>query len=112
MNEYIFYTAEGETIPPLRDKEVDNCQLLGRTYGVNANAAEASLIEENPWIREAGFDIQKAFREQLFTTQQREDLKALLLYIHKKDQENSPLNLNNDKAIKETMRRLKMACNG
>ena len=33
MNEYIIYTAEGYTIAPNENVEVENCQMLGCTYG-------------------------------------------------------------------------------
>lgn len=29
MNEYVFYTTEGVTLPPKGDEVVDNCQILG-----------------------------------------------------------------------------------
>lgn len=29
MNEYIFYTAEGISLAPNQNVEIDNCQVLG-----------------------------------------------------------------------------------
>lgn len=50
MNEYIFYTAEGLTYPPREDKEVENCQVLGRGCGTNEIEARENLIKQCPWI--------------------------------------------------------------
>lgn len=50
MNEYIIYTAEGYTIAPNENIEVENCQVLGCTYGNNAEEAQDNLLRENHWI--------------------------------------------------------------
>ncbi len=55
MNEYIFYTTEGNTIAPNEDYGVENCQVLGCAYGNNKYEAKDNLMKENPWISEAGF---------------------------------------------------------
>mgnify|MGYP006873045416 CR=1 FL=1 len=65
MNEYIFYTNEGFTYSPRDSKMVENCQVLGRSEGYDAAEAEKSLLEENPWIVECGFDMCKIIREQI-----------------------------------------------
>ena len=56
MREFMFYTLEGYTEGP-HGEEVDNCQLLGRETGENVNQAAKKLIEKNPWIEEAGFNV-------------------------------------------------------
>lgn len=57
MKEYIFYTSEGWTTPPNEYMTVENCQLLGFAKGDNKDNALETLILENPWILECGFDI-------------------------------------------------------
>lgn len=65
MNEYIFYTTEGYTIAPNENVEINNCQVLGRAFGHNANEALKNLQKENPWILEAGFNEHKFIVKQL-----------------------------------------------
>ncbi len=81
MNEYIFYTTEGETIAPDEDVEVDNCQVLGRIKARNAEQAMQLLLQENPWIEEAGFDTAGIIVEQLLTEEQKADIKAIVDYL-------------------------------
>lgn len=57
MIEYLFYTIEGSTIAPNEWYEVENCQLLGFAEGENKESALKTLLSENPWIQEAGFDV-------------------------------------------------------
>ena len=75
MNEYIFYTCEGYTYPPIEDMEVENCQVLGCAEGNNVDEAIHNLLKENPWITECGFNIEEAFCKQLLTDVQREDIE-------------------------------------
>ena len=56
MHEYIFYTLEGFTESPTGE-EVENCQVLGHAIGADAKEAKANLLENNPWIKEKGFDV-------------------------------------------------------
>ena len=81
MNEYIFYTCEGSTYPPREDKEVENCQLLGRAYGKNVREARKLLEEECPWIKECGFNIDEAISKQLLTDENRKDIKTIVEYL-------------------------------
>lgn len=74
MNEYIFYTAEGSTIAPNENIEVENCQVLGRALGNNVEEAQENLIKDNPWIANCGYDIEKAFSKQLLTEIQKFEL--------------------------------------
>lgn len=80
MNEYIFYTAEGLTYPPKEDKEVENCQVLGRGCGTNEIEARENLIKQCPWILECGFDINETIGKQLVT----DDLSASIEQNSKK----------------------------
>ena len=57
MNEYVFYTTEGVTLPPKGDEVVDNCQILGFVKAKNISEAKDLLLEDNPWIVETGFSI-------------------------------------------------------
>lgn len=59
MEEYLFYTAEGVALSP-NGQEVENMQVLGRASGNSEAEALARLVEENPWIREAGFNPKEA----------------------------------------------------
>ena len=67
MNEYIFYTTEGYTIAPNENVKVENCQLLGRACGNTMLEAKKKLMEDNPWIIEAGFHETKFIIKQLLT---------------------------------------------
>ena len=78
MNEYIFYTTEGYTTVPNENIEVDNCQVIGRAIGENQEKALSTLILDNPWIIEAGFDTSKFITKQILTRKQREDILLLL----------------------------------
>ena len=65
MNEYIVYTTEGYAIAPNEDVEVENCQLLGCAYGHDVKEAVRNLLDENPWILEAGFNKSEFIIRQL-----------------------------------------------
>lgn len=71
MNEYIFYTAEGSTIAPNENYEVENCQLLGTAKGKDPNEAKHTLLKECPWILEAAFDPDEMMFRQLLSDNQR-----------------------------------------
>lgn len=81
MNEYLFYTIEGHTSPPLETKAVENCQLLGRAKGRNQTEARQYLLDENPWIDEVGFDIQSAIAQQIIAEKQKETLQEILHFF-------------------------------
>ena len=80
MNEYIFYTAEGVTLPPYEDKGVENCQLLGFAKGKNSSEAKDLLLKENPWIIESGFSISEIWVRQVLTNEQIKDIQAIVDY--------------------------------
>ena len=78
MNEYIFYTCEGYTYSPKEEKEIENCQIIGRAEGKNVAEAQHVLLEANPWIEEYGFDISKAIHKQLLTDENKKDIKTIV----------------------------------
>ena len=55
MNEYIFYTTEGQTLASNIDYDVENCQVLGIAKGDDVQQAEENLLNAYSWITEAGF---------------------------------------------------------
>jgi len=55
MNEYIFYTPQGFTQDP-RGNDIENCQLLGRAFGKSKSQAMESLLNENTWIINQGYN--------------------------------------------------------
>lgn len=65
MNEYIFYTTEGYTQPPRQDKDVNNCQVLGRAFGDNEIIAKKNLLKNNPWIEDYGYNPNKIVTLQI-----------------------------------------------
>ena len=65
MNEYIFYTAEGYTMAPNENVNVENCQLLGTAMGNDEYEAKSNLLNDNPWIIEAGFSPSEIWNRQL-----------------------------------------------
>jgi hypothetical protein len=77
MNEYIFSTPEGQTLSP-NGSDVENCQFLGRVSAPDSAQAKTRLIEENPWILQAGFDPNACNRDQILTDSQRHDILTLL----------------------------------
>lgn len=83
MNEYIFYTTEGATYPPIERKDVENCQVLGRAFGKNVQDAKMQLEKKCPWIKECGFDIEKAISKQVLTDENKRDINIVLKYLMK-----------------------------
>ncbi|MCQ2973446.1 MAG: hypothetical protein MJ211_01400 [Bacteroidales bacterium] len=83
MKEYIFYTTEGFTYPPINETSVENYQVLGRSFGKNIKEARHNLIKENPWIVECGFDINKTIAKQLMTEDIKQDINTILEYLMK-----------------------------
>ncbi len=81
MRDYIFYTTEGHTIAPKENVDVENCQVLGISSGNNIEEAEKKLLNDNPWIEEAGFSDNEFLARQILTDELRADLKYLLNFI-------------------------------
>lgn len=64
MKEFIFYTFEGYTESPT-GKVVENLQILGFEKGKNENEAFTTLINNNQWIIQSGFNKDKIISKQL-----------------------------------------------
>lgn len=59
MKHFIFITTEGYTFKPESDfaePEVDNCQVLGFTSGMDAKEAFKNFANEGAFYRELNFD--------------------------------------------------------
>ena len=78
MNEYLFFTPEGTTIAPNANIEVENCQLLGRVRASCVDEARIILLEENPWIEEAGFSTGDLIQEQIITEEQLSSIQEII----------------------------------
>lgn len=77
MTEYIFYTTEGFTKAP-DGEDIENCQLLGRAYGIDKHDALSNLLKENPWIKERGFEPYEVICKELASTANAEAKLAFL----------------------------------
>lgn len=80
MNEYVFYTTEGLTLPPNEDEDVDNCQVLGFVEAMSSSEAKRLLLKNNPWIVKAGFSMGKIMVRQVLTNEQIKDIQAIVDY--------------------------------
>lgn len=67
MKEYIFYTPEGFTQAP-DGEDIENCQLLGRAWGIDKPDALQNLLKHNPWIEQRGFEPYNAICKELAST--------------------------------------------
>lgn len=99
MNEYLFFTLEGETIAPNNSFDVENCQLLGRVCATSADKARELLLSENPWIDNAGFTSEGIIQEQIATSEQLSCIREVVAYLrnevsvaHEKGHQQSDLN--------------------
>lgn len=81
MNEYLFYSVEGETLAPEHDCEVDNCQMLGISKGINKDDALRNLLNENLWIGQAGYNIAKITGIQILSDSIKMDIEELIEYL-------------------------------
>ncbi len=58
MKKYIFITLEGSTIAPNERFEINNMQVIGIVENaLNEDDALKTLLKENPWIWESGFNV-------------------------------------------------------
>ncbi len=110
MNEYILYTTEGETIAPDKEVEIENCQVLGRIQAKNAEQAKQLLVQENPWIEEAGFDTTEIVVRQLLTEAQKADIKAIVDYLSEGRYENLQEMHSSEEYVYRIIKRLKSCC--
>lgn len=59
MKSFIFITNEGFTFQPGSDSsgpDIDNCQVIGFSKGVNMEDAFRNLVNENRYLLETSFD--------------------------------------------------------
>lgn len=55
MKKYLIYTPEGDCFSP-SGNPVENCQYLGLVRANDIAMAIETLLNENPWIMENGFN--------------------------------------------------------
>ena len=79
MKEYVFYTFDGRTESPT-GKDVENCQILGFEKGISLEKARESLIKNNKWIEEKGFDIAAIESKQLLGDELKQAIEQLVDY--------------------------------
>ncbi len=58
MKQYLFYTPEGYTESP-KGILTENCQILGFVLADDVIRARSLLLDENPWIEEAGYSLEQ-----------------------------------------------------
>lgn len=110
MNEYIFYSAEGETLAPNIDVVIENCQVLGSTRASDIKHARKFLQQENPWINGAGFDMAKTITKQVLTEEQKADIMTIVDYLWVDEKKHyEELNQSQDH-IFSIIKRLKAMC--
>lgn len=106
-NEYIFYTTEGHTDAPNNNIEVENCQVLGMMRGGNESEALDNLLNENPWITEAGFNSAEFFVRQILTNEQRNDINVLVDYLRTDEERHFEKSEDKENHIFNVLKRLK-----
>ena len=107
MNEYIFYTTEGHTDAPNDSIEVENCQVLGIVKGNNESEVQEQLLNENPWITEAGFDPAEFLARQILTNEQHNDIIMLVDYLWEDEERHYEESEDKDNHIFNVLKRLK-----
>ena len=106
-NEYIFYTTEGHTDAPNDSIEVENCQVLGTVRGSNEDEAQENLLNENPWITEAGFDPTEFLVRQILTNELRNDINVLVDYLWEDEERHFEESEDKENHIFNVLKRLK-----
>ncbi len=106
MKEYLFYTTEGTTLPRDTSKDIENCQILGRSNGENPEVALTNLLKENKWITEVGFDIFNISAVQILNDKLRQDLKLLTNCLL--EEINSSKTLKYSEAINNIVRQIQL----
>lgn len=109
MSEYLFYTTEGFTQDP-NGNDVENCQVLGRTFGRNEDEAKCNLLKENPWIEKAGFDATALIVKQLLTEEHKADIKAVVDYLWEDEHKHFQESYYSKGHIFSVLKRLKSFC--
>lgn len=81
MDEYLIYTTAGETIAPNSDVDINNCQILGRSFGRTLSEAIDSLFNENFWISEAGYAKCDCIGVQVMSQSIKDDIIDVAEYL-------------------------------
>lgn len=110
MNEYLIFTTEGFTESP-DNIEVENCQLLGRVTAESKDYAKRNLKKEHAWLEEIGFDVDDVIVEQVFTKENKKDLKQLLDYLWKDEEKHFEESNYPQDHIFRTILKLRQLCN-
>ena len=95
MNRYVFYTFEGFTESP-SNAECENIQILGFENGSNLNEAKSTLIAENGWIKELGFNADEIHARQLLTDENKETIKTAVDCLWDDEKKHFEENATND----------------
>lgn len=85
MAKYIFYTNEGFTVSPNNTK-LKNFQILGFVNGKSLRIATLSLLKNNPWIAESGFNVEKLNHYKIINKQDENNLKSIVEYMWSDEQ--------------------------
>lgn len=106
MNEYIFYTCEGYTEPPLEEHVVENCQVLGIENGMTAEEAKNNLLQRCSWIENCGFKVENIICKQILTKENVADIRRLVKYLMKDEYKHYQENGEPENHIYNTLVRL------
>lgn len=80
MSKYIFYTDEGYTISP-NDDILESLQILGFENGKTLQDGISNLLENNHWIEESKFDVEKIKHKTILNPKDIENLRTLIKYL-------------------------------
>ena len=80
MKKFILYTIEGYTESPT-GKNVENCQVIGFSEGINERQAIEQFLTENIWVKESGFDEGKIMLKQLLDDGLKTSLRTVIDYL-------------------------------
>ena len=69
------------TFAPKSEVEIENCQVLGVVQAENVEEAKMSLLKDNTWIKESGFDIERSYIKQVLRGEQRDDINCVLNFL-------------------------------
>jgi hypothetical protein len=85
MAKYIFYTDEGYTISP-NNSELESFQILGFEDATTVQEGINKLIENNTWISESEFNIEKIKHKTLVSSEDIDNLKSIIDYLWKDEE--------------------------
>ena len=81
MSMYIFISNEGFTYQPDSESiepDIENCQVIGFSEGINSQEAFLSLVKDNEYLKETSFN-------EIFSLQLRSDKRTYLSLNDYKD---------------------------